>query len=196
MAMLMPFPWKKVILYNYYCIWHCTFLCFHICSFYQRCVRIFHCYLESLRGMVCSGEALRWDFSRTLVKKACWLASSYSQMDGVSRESHTHWSEAPLPFHSGRKWDWTRGGRARKGVNHRTNAALHHRFLSPPAHPLYCARLSTQRPLLLVLSMSIINGTICLHFLLNGWHLVKVQSKKHAINWKLLIVSGDSCGHW
>lgn len=90
---------------------------------------------------VCNGEILRRDVDSKLVKKACWLASSHTQMDGVSRESHTHWSEAPLPSRSGRKWDWTRGGRAGEGVNHHANAALHHRFLSPPAHP-HCQYLT------------------------------------------------------
>lgn len=105
-----------------------------ISSKFQRC-------LESLRGKVCNGETLRRDLDNMLVKKTRWLASSYTQMDGVSKESHTHWSEAPLPSRSWRKWDWTRGGRAGEGVNHRTNAALHHRFLSLPAHP-HCQYLT------------------------------------------------------
>lgn len=103
----------------------------------------FQCCLWSLRGTVCNGETLRRDLNSMLVKKACWLSSSHThtQMDGVSRESHTQWSEAPLPASSGRKWDWTRRGRAGEGVNHRTNAALHHRFLSPSAQP-HCQYLT------------------------------------------------------
>lgn len=135
---------KILFLYPYplccTCLYHVTFKWDAISSKFQ-------CRSESLIGKACNGEALRWDLSSMLVKKACWLASSYTQMDGVSRESHTHWSEAPLPSHSGRKWDWTRGGRARKGVNHRTNAALHHRFLSPPAHPhCQCLTVYTAPP--------------------------------------------------
>lgn len=37
-----------------------------------------------------NGETLRRDLDSMLVKKACCLASSHTQMDGVSRESHTH----------------------------------------------------------------------------------------------------------
>ncbi len=115
-----------------------------VSSNFQRC-------WKSLWGKICNGEALRKDPDSMLVKKACWFTSSHTQMDDVSRESHTHWSEAPIPASSGRKWDWTRGGRAGEGVNHRTNAALHHRFVSPPAYP-HCQYLTTQRPLHLVLA--------------------------------------------
>lgn len=99
-----------------------------------------HC-LESLRGKVCNGETLRRDPYRMLVKTVCRLAASHIQMDGVSRKSHTHQSEAAPLASSGRKWEWTRGGRAWEGVNHCTNAALHHRFLSPPAQP-HCLYLT------------------------------------------------------
>lgn len=37
-----------------------------------------------------NGKTLRQELESKLVKKACWLSSSCTQMDGVSRESHTH----------------------------------------------------------------------------------------------------------
>lgn len=75
------------------------------------------------------------------VRKACWLTSTHIQMDDVSRESHARWSEAPFPASSERKWHRTRRGREGEGVNHRTNAALHHRFLGLPDHPRCQCRL-------------------------------------------------------
>lgn len=69
------------------------------------------------------------------IPTACWWGRpvglpAHTQMDDVSRESHahTHRSAAPFAASSERKWDWTRRGRVGEGVNHLTNAALHHRF--------------------------------------------------------------------
>lgn len=99
-----------------------------VSSKFQQC-------LEGLRGKVCNGEVLRRIPTACKWGRACWLTSTHTQMDDVSRESHAHWSEAPFPASSERKWHWTRRGREGEGVNHRNNAALHHRFLGLPDHP-------------------------------------------------------------
>lgn len=60
---------------------------------------------EPERKKGCNGEILRRDPDSMLVKKACWLTGSHTQMDDASGELHTHRSEAPFPARSERKWD-------------------------------------------------------------------------------------------
>lgn len=80
---------------------------------------------------VCNGE-MSWGGILTL----CWWRSHAGcQLIHTDGRCVRGMIRGPLPSHSGRKWLWTRGGRAGEGVNHCTNAALHHRFLSPPAYP-------------------------------------------------------------
>lgn len=117
------------------------------------------------------------------VRKACWLTSTHTQMDDVSRESHARWSEAPFPASSERKWHWTRRGREGEGVNHHTNAALHHRFLGLPDHPHCQCRLHSAPYACVWLGLCWLSSTVSLPLRVGGaevaWLVYGRDSQKH-----------------
>lgn len=55
----------------------------------------FQQHLECLRGKVCNGEVLRRDPDSMLVEKACWITSTHTQMDDMSRDSHVCSDQRP-----------------------------------------------------------------------------------------------------
>lgn len=61
-----------------------------LCQMQHYLIKDSALFREPARERFGNGETLRWDPDSMLVKKACWLTSSHTQMDDVSRESHTH----------------------------------------------------------------------------------------------------------
>lgn len=154
--------------------------------------------LESPRGAVCNGEILRRDpLTACRWRRPAGLpAHTHRWTTCRGNLTHTLIREASFLASSERKWDWTRRGRVGEGVNHRANAALHHRFLSPPDHPSLPA-LSTQRPpSSRFRHVTVDLPTMSLSLWVTGaqvaWHVYGKDSQSTI--WKLLILEGDSSG--
>lgn len=140
-------------------VWHMDPSCFYTLNLHNMLTPYavkwdtlsskFQCCLESLREDVCMWETLRRNLNSVLVKKACWLPSSHTHRWTVCQGNLTHADQRP-PSHPAVGGNGTeREEEEREKELITTNAALHHRFLSPPAHPhCQCLTVYTAPPAL------------------------------------------------